>query len=156
MLGWERPDLFYMLPCQFNVQVFVDIDKSEVTQQIFYLLVILILFSLSYRSRIKKGICLIISNLRCKCNIYHCYHYNFILNAFSMLLMKSHLLNNYLNFAQESIYAVWLQLNLFFLRNLKILINNNHLITLSLKTQPITIGQNFSNNPYPIATMVTW
>jgi len=33
MLGWERPDLFYMLPCQFNVQVFVDIDKSEESKE---------------------------------------------------------------------------------------------------------------------------
>ena len=38
MLGWERPDLFYMLPCQFNVQVFVDIDKSEVTNIFFSLI----------------------------------------------------------------------------------------------------------------------
>lgn len=29
MLGWEHPELFYELPCQYNLQSYIDIDQSE-------------------------------------------------------------------------------------------------------------------------------
>ena len=29
MLGWEHPELFHELPCEYNVQVYLDIDGSE-------------------------------------------------------------------------------------------------------------------------------
>ena len=33
MLGWEHPKLFFPLPCQYNLQVKLDIDQSQFSKE---------------------------------------------------------------------------------------------------------------------------